>query len=409
MKKILTVFFTIGLLFCFVGCITEKDDGNYLPEDFIDSSYDTSFNPQNRAQEIVYNMQFGWNLGNTLDATAWNDAQNFGLGTETGWGQPKTTQAMIKGLKNLGIKTIRIPISWHNHISKVSDYTIDSKWMNRVKQIVDWAYDEGMYVIINIHHDNASKGNFSAGKGFYPSEDCKEESLKFITRVWEQVSETFKNYDEKLVFEILNEPRLQGDAHEWGYNSGCSTCKDAMNSLNEFNQNALDTIRASGGNNANRLVMIPSIAASPNNAFNGDFKMPEDSAENALALSVHMYTPYNFAMAAPGDSVFTNSHKNDLDWHFSELNNKYLSKGIPVVIGEMGATNKGNLKHRAAWFGYFIQHSRKYGMTACVWDNGSWNVSDGKYEEKYGYYNRTKQEWYFPLLMEVALKASEIK
>ena len=125
MKKILTVFFTIGLLFCFVGCgENPKDDGNYVAEDFIDSSYDTSFNPQNRAQEIVYNMQFGWNLGNTLDATA--SSQNAGLSTETGWGQPKTTQAMIKGLKNLGIKTIRIPISWHNHISKVSDYTIDS-------------------------------------------------------------------------------------------------------------------------------------------------------------------------------------------------------------------------------------------------------------------------------------------
>ena len=408
MKKILSVFFTIGLLFCFVGCITEKDDGNYLPEDFIDSSYDTSFTPQNRAQEIVYNMQFGWNLGNTLDATAWNDAQNFGIGTETGWGQPKTTQEMIKGLKNLGIKTIRIPISWHNHISKVSDYTIDSKWMNRVKQIVDWAYDEGMYVIINIHHDNASKGKFSAGKGFYPTEECKDESLKYITRVWEQVSETFKDYDEKLVFEVLNEPRLQGDEHEWGYNSGCSTCKEAMNSLNEFNQNALDTIRASGGNNANRLVMVPSIAASPDAAFNSDFKLPIDSAENALALSVHMYTPYPFAMGVPGGETFTSGDKGTLDYYFNKLNDKFVSKGIPVVIGEMGATNKDNLKHRAAWFGYFVQHSRKYGITACVWDNGTAEPSKTE-SEKYGYYNRTKQEWYFPLLMEVALKASEIK
>ena len=409
MKKILSVFFTIGLLFCFVGCITEKDDGNYLPEDFIDSSCDTSFTPKNRAQEIVYNMQFGWNLGNTLDATAWNDAQNFGLGTETGWSQPKTTQAMIKGLKNLGIKSIRIPISWHNHLAD-NNYTIDSDWMKRVKQIVDWAYDEGMYVIINIHHDNydSKKKNFGYGKGFYPSSECKEESFKFITRVWEQVSETFKDYDEKLVFEVLNEPRLQGDEHEWGYNSGCSTCKDAMNSLNEFNQKALDTIRASGGNNANRLVMVPSIAASPDAAFNSDFKLPIDSAENALALSVHMYTPYNFAMGVPGGETFTSGDKGTLDYYFNKLNNMYVSKGIPVVIGEMGATNKDNLKHRAAWFGYFIQHSRKYGMTACVWDNGAAEPSKTE-SEKYGYYNRTKQEWYFPLLMEVALKASEIK
>ena len=409
MKKILSVFFTIGLLFSFVGCITEKDDGNYLPEDFIDSSYDTSFTPQNRAQEIVYNMQFGWNLGNTLDATHWEDKLNAGLSTETGWGQPKTTQSMIKGLKNLGIKTIRIPISWHNHLAD-NNYTIDSDWMKRVKQIVDWAYDEGMYVIINIHHDNydSKKKNFGYGKGFYPSSECKEESFKFITRVWEQVSETFKDYDEKLVFEVLNEPRLQGDEHEWGYNSGCSTCKEAMNSLNEFNQNALDTIRASGGNNANRLVMVPSIAASPDAAFNSDFKLPIDSAENALALSVHMYTPYPFAMGVPGGETFTSGDKGTLDYYFNKLNDKFVSKGIPVVIGEMGATNKDNLKHRAAWFGYFVQHSRKYGMTACVWDNGTAEPSKTE-SEKYGYYNRTKQEWYFPLLMEVALKASEIK
>jgi len=320
MKKILTVFFTIGLLFCFVGC---GEKGPITP------------------------------------------------------------------------------------ITKDFDYDIDSKWMNRVKQIVDWAYEEDMYVIMNIHHDNCTKDNFKKTIGFYPSEECKDESIKYITRVWEQVSETFKDYDEKLVFEILNEPRLQdAGEHEWNYNSSCSTCKDAMNSLNEFNQNALDTIRASGGNNSTRLVMIPSIAASPNAAFNSDFKLPEDSAENALALSVHMYTPYNFAMAAPGDSVFTNSHKKDLDWHFSELNKLYVSKGIPVIIGEMGATNKDNLQEREKWFDYFNNGARKYGMTACVWDNGSANPSKTE-DERYGYYNRTKQEWYFPSLMEKSIIASK--
>ena len=292
-------------------------------------------------------------------------------------------------------------------ITKDFDYDIDSNWMNRVKQIVDWAYEEDMYVIMNIHHDNCAKDNFEKTIGFYPTEECKDESIKYITRVWEQVSETFKDYDEKLVFEILNEPRLQGDEHEWGYNSGCSTCKEAMNSLNEFNQNALDTIRASGGNNANRLVMVPSIAASPDAAFNSDFKLPIDSAENALALSVHMYTPYPFAMGVPGGETFTSGDKGTLDYYFNKLNDKFVSKGIPVVIGEMGATNKDNLKDREAWFEYFNNGARKYGMTACVWDNGSWDVSDGKYEETYGYYNRNKQEWYFPTLMEKAIAASK--
>lgn len=292
-------------------------------------------------------------------------------------------------------------------ITKEFDYTIDSAWMNRVKEIVDWAYDEDMYIIINIHHDNCTKDNFNDTIGFYPSEECKDESIKYITSIWSQVSQTFKDYNEKLIFEVLNEPRLQGDEHEWGYVSSCSTCKEAMNVLNEFNQEALDTIRASGGNNATRLVMIPSLCASTDAAFSSDFKMPNDSAKNALALSAHMYTPHPFAMGTPGGETFTSSHKSTLDSYFNKLNNLYVSKGIPVVIGEMGATNKNNLKDREAWFDYFVKESRKYGMTACVWDNGAWNVSDGEYGEKYGYYNRNKQEWYFPSLMEAAINASK--
>jgi endoglucanase len=290
---------------------------------------------------------------------------------------------MIKGLKNLGIKTIRIPVSWHNHISD-NNYSIDSSWMSRVKQIVDWAYNEEMYVIINIHHDNynSKNNNFKYGKGFYPSEEYKTESLKFITRVWEQICQTFnENYDDRLVFEVLNEPRLQGDAHEWGYQSSCATCKEAMNVLNEFNQAALDTIRASGGNNSTRLVMIPSIAASPDNAFNGDFKMPEDSAENALALSVHMYTPYNFAMGTPnGGEKFTSGDKGTLDYYFNKLNNMYASKGIPVIIGETGVPRiidgKNNNKNLYESMKHYATISGKYSMPMIFWDAGGLNTID---------------------------------
>jgi endoglucanase len=112
-------------------------------------------------------------------------------------------------------------------------------------------------------------------------------------------------------------------------------------------------------------------------------------------------------MGVPGGEVFTESHKGNLTSYFNRLNEAFVSKGIPVVIGEMGATNKDNLEDRAAWFGFFVQHARKYGMTACVWDNGVAEPSKTE-SEKYGYYNRLRQEWYFPLLMDVALKASSI-
>ena len=182
-----------------------------------------------------------------------------------------------------------------------------------------------------------------------------------------------------------------------------------MNVLTEFNQKCLDTIRESGGKNATRLVMIPSIAASVDNALHPDFKLPIDSAKNALAVSVHMYTPYNFAMASPDNTNFTSDDKSVLSSYFDRLYKKFVSKGIPVIIGEMGATNKNNLKERENWFEYFVGTSRKYGMSSCVWDNGNWEVKGSDYSEKYGYYNRNTQEWYFPTLMKIAINASSIE
>ncbi len=367
--------------------------------------FDSSFTPKNKAQEIVYNMQFGWNLGNTMDAHGAKQNGNAGLSTETCWSQPYTTQAMIKGLANSGIKTIRIPVSWHNHITDTNNYTIDSAWMTRVKTIVDWAIEEDMYVILNIHHDNSEDKNLQYG--FYPNSQNKSESIKFLTSIWNQICKTFNNnYDEHLIFEVMNEPRLVGDEHEWGFQSSCATCIDCMNCVNEFNQECLDVIRSTGGNNATRLIMFPAIAASPDSAFSDLFKVPEDSAENALALSVHMYTPYSFAMGVPGGENFTANDKSTLDYYFSKLNDKFVSKGIPVVIGEMGATNKDNLDDRAEWFAYFIQHSRKYGMTACLWDNGNAEPSTTE-SERYGYYDRKNAQWYFPILTEIAVEASK--
>ena len=148
-------------------------------------------------------------------------------------------------------------------IEKDLAYNIDEKWMSRVKEIVDWAYEEGMYVIINMHHDNCSKANFESVVGFYPSEECKAESIKYVTRIWEQISETFNNdYDQHLIFEVMNEPRLKDHAHEWNYNAFCKECQDAMKIVLEMNQAALDTIRKSGGNNGSRLVVVPSLVAS---------------------------------------------------------------------------------------------------------------------------------------------------
>jgi len=345
--------------------------------------------------ETVKDMKTGWNLGNTLDATGRKD-----LSSEVNWGQPKTTKAMIDGLAKSGIKTIRIPVSWSNHI--IDDkYTIDPAWMSRVKQIVDWAIENDMYVILNTHHDNYDKNTvMKYGNGYYPTTENYEESTKFLCNVWAQISLAFNNgYDQHLIFETLNEPRPRGTSEEWWFNKNSNLGKDVAKTINKFNQDILDTIRASGGNNEKRYVSCTGLAASPDALLSDEFQMPKDIEKGRLIVAVHMYTPYSFAMESPGQKSFTPIMGSEIAKIFKRLNDKFIVNGYPVIIGEYGATNKNNLEARVAWFHYFLKYSRMYGMTSCLWDNGSWLVNGTDYNEHYGYYNRKEQKWFFPEIL----------
>ena len=362
-----------------------------------------SFNSTS-AMETVKAMTVGWNLGNTLDAIG-----SSGLKSETSWGQPRTTKEMIQGLADSGIKTIRIPTSWAKHMDRKT-YTVDPEWMNRVKTIVDWAIEADMYVILNDHHDNYNTPNkMFPCYGYYPNELNKIESERFLLNLWTQIATAFNNgYDEHLVFETLNEPRLCGTNHEWWFDGNAADCKEAAAILNEYNQLIVDAIRKTGGNNQKRFISCPALQASPDSAFSSAFVMPTDDEPGKLILSVHMYTPYNFAMGSPGEKVFTASHKANLTKYFNTLNTRFISKGYPVIIGEMGATNKDNIDERVAWFTYFLTESRKYGMTSCLWDNGSWDLKGTTdYNEKYGFYNRTEQTWYFPEIIAAMVESTK--
>lgn len=351
------------------------------------------------ATSIVNSMKFGWNLGNTLDACNSGSSWNSTTSEEIDWGLKGTaTSELFQKLKDSGIKSVRIPISWHNHVD--SNLNINSEWMKHVKNVVDMAYSKGLYVIINIHHDNYDGDSLGTNAGFTLKEADKQKSLRFVESIWNQVAAEFKYYDDRLVFETLNEPRLIRDTHEWDWDSTCDTCKTAISIINELNQKAVDTIRSAGGNNANRVIMFPSYVASPYAAINaknaGLFKIPSDSATGRLVLSVHMYTPYNFAMncteSEGAHSNFTESDKTELSQHFTDLNTTFISKGIPVVIGEMGATNKSNFDARKAWFKYYLELCKQYNVAALLWDNGQETNSNPS--EAFGYMNRTKNEWF---------------
>ena len=342
-------------------------------------------------EAILEDMGLGWNLGNSLDATLGS-----GLGAETSWGNPKTTQALIDKVKSLGFNTVRVPVSWGKHVSG-SNYTIDSAWLARVKEVVDYCYKNDMYVILNIHHDTQSSASDS-GAGYYPRSSVYSSSEKFVTSVWSQVAEYFKDYDYHLIFETLNEPRLIGTSYEWWFSkwSVPSEVKDAIDCINKLNQKAVDTIRATGSNNRGRLIMCPGYDASIDGATVSGFKLPTDISgnKNRIAVSVHAYSPYNFAMnvGSGSTSKYTSSIKNELQDLFSTLKSNFRDKGIPVVIGEFGSTDKNNTAERVKWATDYTALAKKNNIPCVLWDNNAFAVYNGSSivlnSEYHGYINR---------------------
>lgn len=354
--------------------------------------------PDGEVFDMIRDMGVGFNLGNTFDA--YNDGKvSDEMEIEEYWQHTYTTREMIKDIRALGFKSIRIPVSWHNHITD-DNYTISDKWLARVNEVVDWALDEDMYVIINIHHDNHKEAD-----GFYPDSESLDKSKKYIKRIWEQLSERFKDYDEHLIFEAMNEPRLVGHENEWWINEASTDCKDAIKCINELNRTFVDTVRASGGNNLTRYLMCPGYDASVDGATNAGFELPAETYNEAaktddpdnpnmqrIIVSVHAYTPYNFALEYPGisdfDAASTESTK-EIDTFMDKLYDKYISKGIPVIIGEFGARDKsGNLEDRVNFTAYYVANARARGMSCLWWDNNAFS-GDG---EVFGVYNRKEPE-----------------
>ncbi len=349
--------------------------------------------PQNDGLKMVKNMKIGWNLGNTFDAVDCDEFIVDKLDYESVWSGVKTTSEMIEMVKDAGFNTVRIPVSWHNHVNE--DYKIDKAWLKRVNEVVDYCISSGLYVIINIHHD--------IDKNYiYPSTQYKGNSLKYIEAIWKQLSEKFKKYDEKLIFEAINEPRLINTNFEWWLDVNNQDCIDAFEMINFYNQTFVDVVRKSGGNNSKRYLMVPSYAASPEYALNDFFKLPNDISKNnnKIILSVHAYTPYNFALQShkEGGSVSNFSIDNaqstkDIDDFLDRLYKKFILNGVPIIIGEFGARDKMfNLKDRVDYSSYYVSSARARGITCCWWDNNAF-FGNG---ENFGLLDRKTLEWKYP-------------
>ena len=374
---------------------------------------EVEFDDKVTGKQIVEEMGFGWNLGNTFDA--WNSSQNQGLDSETCWGNPETTEEMIYYLVKTGFKAIRIPVTWHNHL--IDDkYTIDPQWMKRVKTVVDWCIKYGLYVILNTHHDNAEPTLFPIqyGKGYYPLNKDIVESERFIYNIWKQIANAFNNgYDHHLIFEGLNEPRLIGHQYEWWYNPEDWTCQEACSVLNEFQRLIHKAIRETGGNNAKRFIMVTALSAGYDATLNSPFEFPDDSKynpnNNKLFLSVHMYAPYDFAMNPDMSlSKFTDQYRKELDDKFISLYYKYVQKGYSIVAGEMGAINKNNTEARTEWGKYYVGLTRRYQASTFLWDNGYWDNTK-TCDDIFGHLKRDKLTWTVPEIIAAWVNAGKAK
>ncbi len=355
--------------------------------------------PETEGMRFVESMKLGWNLGNTFDAYTDNPWFTDELDYESCWCGVKTSEAMLKAIKDAGFGFIRIPVSWHDHVSG-ENFEISESWLARVKEVAACAIDKGLNVVINIHHDTRPGC-------FYPSMEQQDVSISYITSIWTQLSAVFADFDNRLIFESINEPRLVGTKFEWNLMNGSADCADAVECLNAANQSFVDTVRASGGGNAERFLMIPGYCASLQGATFTGFRMPEDTAEDRLILSVHAYTPYDFALQPPTESGSTDSFSiadkvgtGDIDYLVDTLYGSFVAKGIPVLIGEFGSRDKGgNLQARVEHAAYYIAQARANGITCCWWDNNCFS-GDG---ERFGLFDRASLEWASPEILDAML------
>lgn len=359
------------------------------------------------AQQLAYYMAPGWNLGNTLEAgnNQHNDTNNGGLNAETYWQNTKTTQKVIDLVKANGFKSIRIPCAWvMGHISDAATTKIDAAWMARVKEVVDYAINADLYVIINDHWDGGwIEDSFTDVSAATVSKNSAK-----LEKLWKQIAEAFKDYDERLLFAGLNEP-----AHSGG------TASAYIKALKSYEQTFINTVRATGGNNAKRVLIVQGPSTNITDTYNTYGDMPSDEADNRLMLEIHSYEPWTFCGLEKDESWgkmqyywgkgHTYSGAGDRNSKDNEDNlnklyqmmKKFTDKGIPVVMGEYGALHRNvksikgqnQKKHEEAvayWYEKATQYAMECGMIPFAWDSNAtgfpnWTILDRKNLDVYNW------------------------
>jgi len=360
------------LLLCIVllavSCPNEGDPVNVLPDEEVST-----------AMEFTASMKIGWTLGNSLDAH--NDLSP----GETAWGNPPITQALLDAVAAKGFGAVRIPVTWGSMIGPAPNYAINASWLRRVAEVVEYAGNAGMKSIINIHHDGADSHYWLSVKTADLSGPVKTEmDAKFIA-VWKQIAQYFQESGNYLIFEAFNE------LHDGSWGNG-NAAQHAR--VNELNQIFVNTVRAAGGKNSDRFLVIPGWVTRPSVTVQS-LVLPKDTAKDRLIVTFHYYDPYDFAGSAKwetwGSKSLTGSNgwanENYLRNTFNSVKNKFIDSNIPVIIGEYGAVRQSSATgkaHRKYYMEYVTKYAADCGFVPFYWDNGALRAGS----EGFGLFNR---------------------
>jgi endoglucanase len=379
--------FTLNGTACTGGVTTPSSSPATSPSSSPSSSPSTI---TGSAAQLVADMGKGWNLGNQLEANS------NGIPSETAWGNPVITGALIDRVKAAGFKTIRIPVSYLGKIGAAPNYTVDAAWLTRIQEVVNLAHDRGLFVLINMHGD----GYKSVGGAWLICDAADQTTIKAkYQKVWQQVASKFASYSGRLIFESMNE-NFDGQ-----YGNPTQPC---YSNINAYNQIFIDTVRQTGGNNTSRWLLVPGWNTNIDHTVGSGFVLPTDqyrsssipAADKRIMISVHYYDPWDFtgtesgAITQWGPNATDASKKSTwgqqdfMDSQLKKMYDKFVVNGYPVFVGEYGSIDKTsadstNNRYRADYARTMVATAKKYGAATAYWDNGY----NGQYG--FGLFNRS--------------------
>lgn len=367
------------------GCSLKKDSGSNMRDI--------------TTQQVIEEMGVGINLGNTFESCGdWINSSSV-TNYETGWGSCVITKECIKGMADAGFGVLRVPVAWSNMMSDDGKYTLSDEYVKRVKEVVGWALDDGMYVIMNIHWDGGWWTDFPTDY---------DECMKHYTTVWTQLCKEFGSYGDKLMFESLNEEGCWDSV--WNQWSGSDSGKEeAYGYLNDINQKFVDIVRKSGGNNAKRHLLIAGYATDIGLTCDDAYKMPDDPAKRC-AVSVHYYTPSTFCiLEADADwgkakaTWGTDADYAELNRNMDKVCEKFTENGVPVIIGEYGvATGNKDMADVREYIGAVASAATERKMCPVLWD--TWDNTN-----KRGFYDRVNCVFSDTELLDAIMAAKKTK